>query len=140
MSDSMSPTARLDSPTEYHSGPPPSYVEGVAAANAFGEQAIVSDNGRIAIDLNSRLSRTLSRVTHLPPAYTEVEHTQLDVGLHERYDGTFPIHLNIVIQVVGSRGDVQPSVALGSALQKHGHRDANFCSFVRDALAEIRRS
>ncbi|KAK5722401.1 hypothetical protein LTR15_005631 [Elasticomyces elasticus] len=96
----MSPTARLDSPTEYHSGPPPSYVEGVAAANAFGEQAIVSDNGRIAIDLNSRLSRTLSRVTHLPPAYTEVEHTQLDVGLHERYDGTFPIHLNIVIQVL----------------------------------------
>ncbi|KAK4894044.1 hypothetical protein LTR27_007628 [Elasticomyces elasticus] len=140
MSDS--PTSRPDSPTEYHSGPPPSYVEAVAAANALGEQAIVSDDGRIAIDLNSRLSRTLSRVLHVPPAYTEVGDTPLDVGLHERSDGTFPVHLNIVIQVVGSRGDVQPFVALGSALQKHGHRvrlatHANFCSFVRDAGLEF---
>ena len=30
--------------------------------------------------------------------------------------------LNIVIQVVGSRGDVQPFVALGSELLRHGHR------------------
>ena len=30
--------------------------------------------------------------------------------------------LNIVIQVVGSRGDVQPFVALGNVLQKSGHR------------------
>lgn len=37
-------------------------------------------------------------------------------------DATFPLSLNIVIQVVGSRGDVQPFVALGKELQKHGHR------------------
>ena len=30
--------------------------------------------------------------------------------------------LNIVIQVVGSRGDVQPFIALGNELQRHGHR------------------
>lgn len=30
--------------------------------------------------------------------------------------------LNIVIQVVGSRGDVQPFIALGNGLQRHGHR------------------
>jgi UDP:flavonoid glycosyltransferase YjiC (YdhE family) len=30
--------------------------------------------------------------------------------------------LNIVIQVVGSRGDVQPFIALGQELQKYGHR------------------
>lgn len=30
--------------------------------------------------------------------------------------------LNIVIQVVGSRGDVQPFVSLGLTLQKFGHR------------------
>jgi hypothetical protein len=30
--------------------------------------------------------------------------------------------LNIVIQVVGSRGDVQPFIALGNQLKKHGHR------------------
>lgn len=32
------------------------------------------------------------------------------------------VKLNIVIQVVGSRGDVQPFIALGNELQKHGHR------------------
>ena len=30
--------------------------------------------------------------------------------------------MNIVIQVVGSRGDVQPFIALGQELQKYGHR------------------
>lgn len=30
--------------------------------------------------------------------------------------------LNIVVQVVGSRGDVQPFIALGNELQKYGHR------------------
>lgn len=30
--------------------------------------------------------------------------------------------MNIVLQVVGSRGDVQPFVALGNELQKYGHR------------------
>lgn len=33
------------------------------------------------------------------------------------------MHLNIVIQIVGSRGDVQPFVALGKTLREvHGHR------------------
>lgn len=31
-------------------------------------------------------------------------------------------YLNIVIQVVGSRGDVQPFIALGRELQNFGHR------------------
>lgn len=35
---------------------------------------------------------------------------------------TRTIRLNIVIQVVGSRGDVQPFIAIGNELQKHGHR------------------
>lgn len=34
----------------------------------------------------------------------------------------FPLRMNIVIHVVGSRGDVQPFVALGKELKKHGHR------------------
>lgn len=54
----------------------------------------------------------------------------------------FPVKLNIVIQVVGSRGDVQPFVALGNELQKHGHRvrlatHNTFDSFVRDAGLEF---
>ena len=52
------------------------------------------------------------------------------------------IPLNIVIQVVGSRGDVQPFVALGNELQRHGHRvrlatHAVFEQFVRKAGLEF---
>jgi UDP:flavonoid glycosyltransferase YjiC (YdhE family) len=35
---------------------------------------------------------------------------------------SWPVKLNIVIQVVGSRGDVQPFIALGHELHKYGHR------------------
>ncbi|KAJ5801996.1 uncharacterized protein N7503_004446 [Penicillium pulvis] len=34
----------------------------------------------------------------------------------------FPLVMNVVIQVIGSRGDIQPFVALGKELKAHGHR------------------
>lgn len=34
----------------------------------------------------------------------------------------FPLVMNIVIQVIGSRGDIQPFLALGKELKAHGHR------------------
>ncbi|KAI9376423.1 hypothetical protein BJX61DRAFT_538801 [Aspergillus egyptiacus] len=37
-------------------------------------------------------------------------------------DLKFPVKLNVVIHVVGSRGDVQPFIVLGQALKQHGHR------------------
>jgi len=50
--------------------------------------------------------------------------------------------MNIVMQVVGSRGDVQPFVALGNELQKSGHRvriasHAVFKGFVQSAGLEF---
>lgn len=50
--------------------------------------------------------------------------------------------MNIVIHVVGSRGDVQPFVVLGNALQEHGHRvrlatHDIFASFVRESNLEF---
>lgn len=50
--------------------------------------------------------------------------------------------LNIVIQVVGSRGDVQPFIALGTALQRYGHRvrlatHDVFAEFVRKSGLEF---
>lgn len=49
---------------------------------------------------------------------------------------TFPLTLNVVIQVVGSRGDIQPFVALGQELQKHGHRVrlATHMAFRKDVI------
>lgn len=55
---------------------------------------------------------------------------------------SWTIRLNIVIQIVGSRGDVQPFIALGRGLQKHGHRvrlatHNVFEEFVRDSGLEF---
>jgi hypothetical protein len=52
------------------------------------------------------------------------------------------IRMNIVMHVVGSRGDVQPFVALGNELQKYGHRvrlatHSVFKSFVTSAGLEF---
>ncbi|KAI7205553.1 hypothetical protein D0869_01373 [Hortaea werneckii] len=135
----------LEAPPPYEEAP---YVE---AAAGLCDQAVVSDDGLIQIDLSSRLSRTLSRIVHLPPIYTPVADDKNDVVVAEEHgsgrtgvqtDSSSPPHLNIVIQVVGSRGDVQPFVALGTALQKYGHRvrlatHENFRQFVRDAGLEF---
>lgn len=50
--------------------------------------------------------------------------------------------LNVVVQVVGSRGDVQPFIALGNALQRYGHRvrlatHDVFADFVRKSGLEF---
>ncbi|CAN8302598.1 unnamed protein product [Cochlearia groenlandica] len=50
--------------------------------------------------------------------------------------------LKIAILVVGTRGDVQPFLAIAKRLQEFGHRvrlatHANFCSFVRSAGVEF---
>lgn len=90
--------------------PPPSY-KSVFANNDFAQ-----GDGRVEIDLDSRLARALQsivpkterRISKPPPGYTD----------------TVPLRLplNIVIQIVGSRGDIQPFIALGNELQKSGHR------------------
>lgn len=52
------------------------------------------------------------------------------------------VSLNIVMQVVGSRGDVQPFIALGNELQRNGHRvrlatHGTFKTFVTSASLEF---
>ncbi|PYH96612.1 sterol glucosyltransferase [Aspergillus ellipticus CBS 707.79] len=103
------------------SAPPPysPWTDGGLAVESGDVQA----DGRIDVDLDSRFARTLARVIELqqedlqnpPPGYLEERTTQ-------EIPGGCDIHLNIVIQIVGSRGDVQPFIALGNKLQKYGHR------------------
>ncbi|KAI1385128.1 glycosyltransferase family 1 protein [Hypoxylon trugodes] len=101
--------------------------------------SLVGDDGRIDLNTKSRLFKTLSRVVDQlpkrkshdePPPYDEVARQQ------------FNLKLNIVIQVVGSRGDVQPFIALGTELLRHGHRvrlatHDTFAEFVRDSGLEF---
>lgn len=119
---SSSPNAEQDQWVNHHathSIGPESFGQGHISAR--------SDDGRIDIDINSRLFRRLSNLVpstrpakrddgegggygypEPPPDYTEA--------------GAASLRLNIVIHVVGSRGDVQPFVALGQELVRHGHR------------------
>ncbi|KAI1103665.1 glycosyltransferase family 1 protein [Jackrogersella minutella] len=99
----------------------------------FAAGAAVTDDGRVNININ-QTSRHLADFiapalrnqlvegtesgaeSPLPPAY-------IPPSLGGQPGQTPPPRLNIVIQIVGSRGDVQPFVALGLILKNtYGHR------------------
>ena len=96
------------------------------------------DDGRIDIDLDSHLTRALVKWA-----------TKGESGVPDRRASrrltvyrTWSVRLNVVIQVVGSRGDVQPFIALGKELQRYGHRvrlatHDVFESFVRESALEF---
>lgn len=78
-----------------------------------------TENGRINVNLESRLSRALSKL--IPESPYEADRPPTPPPKYEELPFR-NVKLNIVIQVVGSRGDVQPFIAIGNELQKHGHR------------------
>ena len=93
-------------------------------------------DGRIDIDLKSRLTKTLIK---LVPESKKESHESCQLPPAYR---SWSVRMNIVIQVVGSRGDVQPFIALGQELQKYGHRvrlatHNTFESFVKEADLEF---
>ena len=113
--------------------------------NGLGTSACVTDDGRVNIRIN-QLNRRLSQL-FTPALRQQVQSVQdsrpppppyipPSLGGEEGVPPTPP--LNIVIQVVGSRGDVQPFVALGKVLKDtYGHRvrlatHPNFKDFVQE--------
>lgn len=98
----------------------------------------IRDDGRVDVDCHAPLGRRLSRL---------IGSERLDVPTNDHSKPSThsngPPRLNIVIQVAGSRGDVQPFIALGCALQReHGHRvriatHAAFEDFVRSSDLEF---
>ncbi|KAI1415006.1 glycosyltransferase family 1 protein [Hypoxylon sp. FL1857] len=114
----------------------------------FDAGAAVTDDGRVNINLN-QTSRHLADL--IAPALrnqlTEGSVTESESTLPPPYippslggqpGQTPPPRLNVVIQIVGSRGDVQPFVALGQVLKNtYGHRvrvatHATFQKFVEE--------
>ena len=99
----------------------------------------ILQDGRVNLTLDSRLGRNLSKILPKPPENDKIPVETIDRGpLNVEWN----LPLNIVIQVVGSRGDVQPFVALGCELQRFGHRvrlatHGVFEKFVRDASLEF---
>ncbi|OTA89344.1 glycosyltransferase family 1 protein [Hypoxylon sp. CO27-5] len=125
------------------SPPPPAYssIETVdlAPAGMQVNTSTLGDDGRIELNTQSRLFKTLSKVVdHFPTKRPFDKPPPYEEGKH----GKFNLSLNIVIQVVGSRGDVQPFVALGTELLRYGHRvrlatHNTFADFVRDSGLEF---
>ena len=98
--------------------------------NGLGTRARVTDDGRVNIRI-SQFNRRLSQI--FTPALRKHFQSIQDSGPPPlAYIPPFlggeegvppPPPLNIVIQVVGSRGDVQPFIALGNILKvTYGHR------------------
>ncbi|KAK5941179.1 hypothetical protein PMZ80_006456 [Knufia obscura] len=129
--------------------PPPAYggIYGEIRneKNGLGTSARVTDDGRVNIRIN-QLNRRLSQI-FTPALRQQVQSVQdsrsppppyIPPSLGGEAGVPPPPCLNIVIQVVGSRGDVQPFVALGKVLKDtYGHRvrlatHPNFKDFVQE--------
>jgi UDP:flavonoid glycosyltransferase YjiC (YdhE family) len=113
--------------------PPPAYGEvygSIEDGQGSGTKATMGDDGRvnIRIDQNARnlshllvpalrhQQETLNNQGPPPPAY-------IPPSLGGEKGVPPPPPMNVVIHVVGSRGDVQPFVALGKVLKEtYGHR------------------
>lgn len=74
-------------------------------------------DGRVAVNLDSKFARAITRFIDVPD---DLLHAEPPPNYSEQKPWLLP--MNIVIQIVGSRGDIQPFVALGNELQKSGHR------------------
>lgn len=113
--------------------PPPAYGSesyGSMDINQIGfeTQAQIQSDGRVNININQRNSKlsnilvpALRQQLELHKAQTKKVELPVPAALRGEQLPVPP--MNIVIQIVGSRGDVQPYVALGQVLKnKYGHR------------------
>ncbi|KAF4548462.1 Sterol 3-beta-glucosyltransferase-like protein 4 [Elsinoe fawcettii] len=117
--------------------PPPAYGEQLFQiinddrTLGVDTQAKLTEDGRVNININQRsrrLSTILTPALHaqLEPSPSETEPLPppyIPPSLGGEEGQTPPPPMNVVIHVVGSRGDVQPFVALGKVLKEtYGHR------------------
>ncbi|KAL6877032.1 glycosyltransferase family 1 protein [Trichoderma novae-zelandiae] len=110
--------------------------------SGFEAGAVLTGDGRVNININTKNKRLAELLApsiasqidaqpSLPPAYA-LPSLAGEPGKEP------PPPLNVVIQIVGSRGDVQPFVALGKVLKEaYGHRiriatHATFKTFVEE--------
>ncbi|OCL12779.1 glycosyltransferase family 1 protein [Glonium stellatum] len=126
--------SQVNLPAAQENDAPPAYSETLGQianeTDGFGTNASVADDGRVNIRINQK-SRRFSQIL-VPTLQSQIAQVQSEPAPPPPYippslgghsDQEPPPPLNVVIHVVGSRGDVQPFVALGKVLKEtYGHR------------------
>jgi hypothetical protein len=104
--------------------PPPPYEDIAVQNNGVNVNAYPNEDGLLVVDIEqgaSTLAGILAPQLIAPEIDSPPDYVQSPQSSGSRTQA--PISLNVVIQIVGSRGDVQPFVALGRELKsKYGHR------------------
>ncbi|TVY48892.1 Sterol 3-beta-glucosyltransferase [Lachnellula occidentalis] len=95
--------------------------------NGLSAQTRVTDDGRVDIRINETDTRLAQQIEQIQLAAQQQAPDYRPASTHTTSyvdkSSEAPPPLNIVIHVVGSRGDVQPFVALGQVLKdNYGHR------------------
>ncbi|KZT36345.1 UDP-Glycosyltransferase/glycogen phosphorylase [Sistotremastrum suecicum HHB10207 ss-3] len=108
--------------------PNTNYAEYNVSGKGLISSAKVTPDGRIVISLSLK-----QKLPELPKDYAkDVKEFAIDKDQFDK-----PPAMSIVIMIVGSRGDVQPFLALGKSLIRDGHRvriatHSSFEEFVRE--------
>lgn len=95
--------------------PPPAY-ESMNLDISDALRVGMRSDGRMDVNVDGSLGRRLTRLVQTPD-FTTISHQGAPSLRETTPIITCPARLNIIIQVVGSRGDVQRFVALGCELQ-----------------------
>ncbi|KAL8671013.1 MAG: hypothetical protein Q9168_004465 [Polycauliona sp. 1 TL-2023] len=126
-----SPTSASSSRQPVADNHPPAYSEVIGNCDLPQDglltQTQVRDDGRVDIDLDETDTQLAQQIAQLHTAQPPEPETPQTLTPTPSYFGKVtdeaPPPLNVVIHVVGSRGDVQPFVALGRELKnKYRHR------------------
>nr|XP_043636174.1 sterol 3-beta-glucosyltransferase UGT80A2 isoform X2 [Erigeron canadensis] len=156
MSSDISSSGKLDSPSSHHRLEK-SKTERPKRANILVEEASQIFDQKLSVRQKLKL---LNRITTVnedgtvefeipadvePRAYGVGAGEDQNVANEDFVDSTEPQYsppLQIVMLIVGTRGDVQPFVAIGKRLQEYGHRvrlatHSNFKEFVLTAGLEF---
>lgn len=105
--DTTEPDGKLDRPLIDGEPPPP-----FDAVQGGAEGQMATESGRVDIDLDKLDGKTLAQLEEVTKQLPE---TELQRALSKSIN--IPGPLNVVVHVVGSRGDVQAFIALGLVLK-----------------------
>ncbi|KAK2868062.1 hypothetical protein FQN49_003197 [Arthroderma sp. PD_2] len=94
------------------------------AGQGFSTRAIVAVDGRVDVNIQERERRLSTSLQDVLKGAEAISQDALVPNTLEDAHMRPPIpRLNLVVQLVGSRGDVQPFIALGKVLKgEYGHR------------------